>query len=286
MVNTAGLETLAPQVSADGITVVIKGLARDPITVHHEKSSTFYELEPLRRLSGLLEKQMLAEPLAWMIDAGANIGNHSLYLGSMHRKMGVLAFEMNPLTYSFLSENIQASGLMNVTCVNSGLSDRIGRCGIKQNQENPLGGAQLNVGDSGGEVDLVTIDQFLVKAPSSGRCILMKIDVEGHEVQVLKGALQTISQHRPLIYAELKEVREFKVVTDMLRALGYVVAYAEEGALPNFLFAHANDFSRLFSHEEVLAELESLSLRVVEAWQLHRKVRQLTATLNSQPAAG
>lgn len=281
--NMLGSEaTLAPLVSADGVSVVIKGLARDPITVHHRKTSTFYELEPLRRLSSLLQRQVQAEPGAWMIDAGANIGNHSLYLGSLHRDLQILAFEMNPLTYSFLAENIRRAELKNVKCINNGLSDRPGRCGIRQNKDNPLGGAQLNVSDDGGEVELISIDQFLRNVPTAGRCIFVKLDVEGHETQVLEGARLTIAEHRPLIYAELKEVNEFRIVADMLRALGYAVAYAEAGALPNFLFAHTDDFQRLFSRESVLAELEALSFRVVEAWQLHRKIRQLTAVVNSR----
>lgn len=281
--NIGSEEALFAKVNADGLSVVIKGLARDPITVHHANTASFYELEPLRRLSSLLERQLGAEPEGWMIDAGANIGNHSLYLGMKHREMKILSFEMNPLTFSFLSENVNAAGLVNVHCVNSGLSDRAARCGIKQNRDNPLGGAQLDLAGGGGdEVTLVTIDQFLSNRPMTGRCIFLKIDVEGHEIQVLKGALHTIQQDRPLIYAELKEVREFSVVADMLRSLGYAVAYAEEGALPNFLFAHADDFARLFSPADLLAEMEALSLRVVEAWQLHRKIKQLTAALNSQ----
>jgi FkbM family methyltransferase len=188
-----------------------------------------------------------------------------------------LSFVSNQVTFSYLSDNILHSGFTNVLCQNYGLSSSSGRCGIKQNKDKPLGGAQLDTSIVSDDINLISVDEYFSSNPVLGRCLLMKIDVEGHEVPVLKGAEEFIGEHHPMIYVELKEVAEFNIFTSLLRRHGYRIAYAERGALPNFMYVHELDFDLLIDRDSILNEVESFSLRVVEAWQLHRRIRRLTA---------
>jgi hypothetical protein len=66
-------------------------------------------------------------------------------------------------------------------------------------------------------VEVRPIDEFAVTDLD-----FMKVDVEGHEVEVLQGALETIKQCRPALFIEIGQVR-LKSIADILIPIGYQV---------------------------------------------------------------
>lgn len=264
-------------VQSDGLSFVMHGCADDPITKHHIKTGSFYELSPMKRLVSLINRFIHEFGNGYIIDAGANIGNHTLYFAGTCPDTKVFSFEMNPITFRFLEVNVELAALDNVSIYNYGLSSKDGRCGVKENIGNPLGGTQLDFSNGACNVELIAIDQWARKFAPQTRCALIKLDVEGHEFEVLKGAKELIQQTRPMIYAELKEVQQFKEISEFLQDLGYTVAYAEDGALPNFLFVQRSETNVLFSVSELDQIKQKLCARVVDAWQLHRKIKRLSS---------
>lgn len=274
-------EALSPEVEGDGLRLTLRGLATDPITRDHARTGTFYELGALRKIHDLISKLSGFHRSNWMIDAGANIGNHTTYLAGRLPRLKIVSFEMNPRTYAYLDGNVKASGYTNIETHNFGLSDQPGFCGIRQNSANPLGGAQLDMKSGGRDVELIKIDDYLAGSPPAGRCIFLKLDVEGHEENVLKGADKLLQQHQPMIFVELKEVAEFRRVSELLSGYGYSIAYAEDDALPNFLFCHKEDMRILFTSEDLEQVRAKLCGRIVDAWQLYRTIRRLQAEINT-----
>ncbi len=270
------MKSISTIVKGDGLAFTFSGCADDPITKHHLKTGSFYEHAPMGRLAHLVRKITIASNDGYVIDAGANIGNHTLYFAGMCSYLGVHSFEMNPVTFDYLKSNVELSGLKNISILNNGLSSKNGKCGIKQNSDNPLGGAQLDFSERNtSEVELITLDDWAAKEHLNKRCVLIKMDVEGHEYEVLKGAKKLINDNFPMIYAELKEVQQFKMISEFLFGMGYVIAYAEEGALPNFLFVRRREMNSLFSVIEIDEIRNDLCSRVVDTWQLHRKIKNL-----------
>ncbi len=270
-------ETQVVEVASGSIKLNFKGLKSDPITKELLKTGTFYELPALENMRRFVEGIMSSEGVDWGVDAGANIGNHSLYMGSFLPKLNIFSYEMNPITFNLLSENVSMSHLNNIQIYNSGLSDTVRRCGVLENAGNPLGGAQLDLGDESGHINLTTLDSEMANLPKEGRCVFLKLDVEGHELEVLKGATSLLEKHRPLIFAELKELFEFKEIDKLLTSFGYNVMYAESDQIPNFMFCHKSHAEQLFSLEERQQIRRDLCLRVVESWQLRRKIYHLQA---------
>jgi len=129
------------------------------------------------------------------IDAGANIGNHSLYFAK-ECKVKVVAFEPDPDNYKLLYENIKEH---NVEAFNIGLGSRQSRMGIEKHYDN-MGMNRLITGD---EVDVLKLDTF--ELDNVG---LIKIDVEGMEVDVLRGAKKTIEKYKPALFIETNEPRK------------------------------------------------------------------------------
>lgn len=169
------------------------------------------------------------------VDVGANIGNHSLYFsdhfGAVH------AFEPHPLTYKLLSLNSEMVG--NVKCYNYGLSSLEGAAELVLDGRNMSGARVANKGDGQSiGIHLKTLDAAMDEA--DGKPIrLLKIDVEGHESDVLMGAKVTIKKHLPIILFE-QHPADFANGTS--RAIELIRSYGYKD------FAYIEKFPRVPSH--------------------------------------
>jgi FkbM family methyltransferase len=152
------------------------------------------------------------------VDAGANQGLYSRRLAPLART--VYAFEINPR----VTRDLRNARLANVNLVHMGLSN----CSREVTLYIPLlngtlplvGWASLQPGNCPG-IDMhqevparvCQLDDYALSDVD-----FMKIDVEGHELQVLQGARETIARYRPRI---LVEVRNFPGVVAFLSQFGY-----------------------------------------------------------------
>lgn len=140
----------------------------------------------------------------WVLDIGANVGHYTKRLSELVGAGGrVIAFEPVPPTFALLAANVQLLAHANVTLINAAASDRLEMVGMSvpkfstgltnfyQAHLSPAVDASLSVLTLA--VDSLHIDR---------RVSLAKIDVEGHEVAVLKGMRTLISTHRPVLIVE------------------------------------------------------------------------------------
>lgn len=137
------------------------------------------------------------------IDAGALYGDHTI---AYARKVGptgtVLAIEAGALAYSCLVENMKrAEG--NVICINAALCDSHGSKAIHEVQEGNLGMSIVSEDETKGvEIRTVSIDG-LVKDSDLLKVAFIKIDCEGWEFSILKGAKGTLQYMRPVLLIEI-----------------------------------------------------------------------------------
>ena len=157
-----------------------------------------YEKENLALLLKLLEQ--LPQPT--VLDIGANIGNHTLAFAT--RAHAVHAFEPIPHLYAVLSDNVQQNALANVRTHNIALSDHAGSATINMVNAGNYGASSFDKRTEGTtpvEVTLATGDAF-VMAHDITRVDFVKIDVEAHEVFVLRGLMRTLQRDLPFITME------------------------------------------------------------------------------------
>lgn len=122
------------------------------------------------------------------LDVGANVGVYSLLAAGVCGSR-VLAIEPVPLTFQQLLENVQLNRLDNIVCINSGLADKKGIMRFSDDL-----GARNCVVEGATEGVLVSIDTLDAIVSKHGIIPkLIKIDVEGYELPVLNGGLETIS---------------------------------------------------------------------------------------------
>jgi FkbM family methyltransferase len=164
---------------------------------------------------------LLCERHALAIDVGANYGIYSYFLSKY--SAGVVAFEPVPEYASFIRSALPA-----VRVVESAVSDRAGDAILwipvqPTETDSPTLEFDDTLGNTtmrGRAVRLVTLDSFDDLRPVG----FIKIDVEGHELSVLNGALGIIERDRPTILVEAEERHRSGSVAsirDLLSNRGY-----------------------------------------------------------------
>jgi len=146
------------------------------------------------------------------VDVGANLGELTLLAAKRLVNGRVLAFEPDPQIFLQLSRNISINHLSGVELFNIGLFDKTDSLPLYRKQDINFGTINEGVpslfstGNDPQEVR-VQLRRFDDVARESGldRLDVMKIDVEGAEMMVLRGAERFIKRYRPIIITELSE---------------------------------------------------------------------------------
>ena len=114
------------------------------------------------------------------VDVGANVGALTIPMAHVAKK--VYAFEPQSEIFKMLEKNVQSNGLgEKVVLVQAACGEKEGKASMALRQEGNWGSATVVEGD---EVDVVRLDSAIDE-----KVDLLKIDVEGFEVEVLRGAV-------------------------------------------------------------------------------------------------
>jgi FkbM family methyltransferase len=171
------------------------------------------------------------------VDVGANVGYYSVMAGAIVGPSGmVFAIEPQPTALSVLTLNAQAPDF-NICVVPVAASDHTGTADFWVRPH----GDRSSLGASGDarhvSVGVDTLDRI---CSTLTRVSMMKLDVEGFELDVLRGATRIISRHRPLVCFELLEemicrrqvdVREFAAFFHELDYSCYWIDHSDSPAL-------------------------------------------------------
>lgn len=199
-------------------------IATDDIDFLHDAEGDYY-----RRVVDLVQ------PGFSIFDVGAHFGLYTLAFVEAVGDLGrVISFEPNPASFDILTRTIAINELSNIVPIQAAISDQVGRSEFQVTGEP----AESHLRDANSqhrqakecfEVDVTTIDEF---AANSGYLPdLIKIDVEGSEVAVLRGAADTLKAQRPVLCCEIHESvgggNDGSVVDieQVLRDLEYQVAF-------------------------------------------------------------
>lgn len=157
------------------------------------------------------------------IDVGANIGVYTTRYA--HAFSNTLAIEPNPATFHILQANIALARISNVITLLMGCSDRVGTGQLNVAVGGMLGWSRLGSDTDWDrysiDVPLDTLDNLITRAGLSERVALLKIDVEGHEPQVLRGASKILVEHRPVVLYEALSNESASASAELPRAAGY-----------------------------------------------------------------
>ncbi len=177
------------------------------------------------------------------VDVGAALGSYSWILNRVSNE--VYAFEPGNTLYRCLNQI--ASFRTNIHVIRAAVG---GVCGpvsfytpgpdsnalflATLSQDNPV----IKLADTRvDQVDQVTLDTFLTERLAPGRTVdVLKVDVEGYELEVFKGSFEILSKHHPLIICEIEARHNpnYAEVFGVLRELGYDCYIFRAGAFESF----------------------------------------------------
>jgi FkbM family methyltransferase len=197
-----------------------------------------YEEDLLNAIISFLKDKLNLEKFVLILDVGANIGNHSLYFSKISKK--VFSYEPNPNTYELLKFNTR--NVPNINIYNIGISNK--------NEKKFLNESNFNIGDSSivssiekqdikkDDITLHEINSFKLddlQDFSNEEISMIKIDVEGHELEVMDGAKNIIKKNKPLLIfehnIEINKEQTLKI-NEFLKQQDYVIYLIQ----PNFNF--------------------------------------------------
>jgi FkbM family methyltransferase len=140
--------------------------------------------------------QKIKDPV--LFDIGACFGTYS-FITLFNPDLRVMAFEPYPKMVEYMKDIIRLNDIPNITVNEFGLSDKERKCDMQFGSSFHRSELNLNVGttnirpDDDGNYLFKTLDSLNIQ-----KIDLVKIDVEGHEMEVLKGAAETLKRCKPL----------------------------------------------------------------------------------------
>lgn len=195
-----------------------------------------------RRASKLnLEERIfkaLPQDVESIIDIGAHIGVYSIYFGSQFPKAKVLAFEPNPQNYFFLTKNLIKNNIKNVRTFQLGIAEKssirkfisdkyvTGKGSFCEDKQNHIKLRSQKIIEE--EIRMCSLDDILAVSELTSIDFL-KIDTEGFETNVIKGAQKVLHQFDPVLYYEIhglskeQKLHDSSYIYDNLKSLGYHV---------------------------------------------------------------
>lgn len=177
------METLS--VTRDGVSMDMLYNSPNIIADIKKSDGKFYEIGMLDAISKLPYRRGIA------MDIGANTGNHTVFFSRFCNFDEVWAYEPNKATFELLKQNVNKHCKRTVRLFNCAVGDKKGKVNFTDH-ENP---AINKVTRGKGSTPILPITTIVTVR-------LMKIDVEGYEPKVLKGASAVIERDKPELFVE------------------------------------------------------------------------------------
>jgi len=153
------------------------------------------------------------------MDAGAHIGNHSLFFHAFCPSTHVISIEAHPKIYSLMERNVDRNKTSDVKpwyLHNCAVWNKTSTVRIGSIPRNNAGHTKV-VGVGGTEVQARTIDDLSEGMPIA----VIKIDVEDVEEQALEGARDVLERNKPAIIIERHTPKQLAFADQFLADYGY-----------------------------------------------------------------
>ena len=142
------------------------------------------------------------------VDCGCNYGFYSIFTASLSEKNEILSIEASKNTLEELIKNLNLNNLKNINFFNNAVSSVVGENVLYYESINDWESSQTHKNfkiSSELTVDSITIDSLLKEYFLDDYNLVIKLDIEGNEINAIKGALEVIKKSHPLIIIEFSK---------------------------------------------------------------------------------
>ena len=193
--------------------------------------------------------QSILDPEWTVVDIGANIGYYALQEAKMVRN--VVAIEPGPANFQALVKNLLLNKCDNVAACSYAIGDSDGVVGFELAQACNWNSVSLSKGDI--EVPVRKLDNLL-----NGRGVdFVRMDVEGYEMNVLKGMERILSNHPPRMFIEIHRDKLRDYGSSQREVLEYLAR-----------FGYSIEKSFIMGRESVTGRLDRLLAHPKTAWEI------------------
>ena len=143
-----------------------------------------------------------------LIDCGCNYGFYSFYTSSLSSKNIVISIEASKNTSNEFIRNLKLNNISNINFFNKAVSNIDDQNIIFYESKNDWESSQTHSNfeiNSKSEIKSIKIDSLLKKYTLENYSLIIKLDVEGNEVNAIKGAIDLIEEKNPLIIIEFSK---------------------------------------------------------------------------------
>ena len=158
-----------------------------------------------------------------IIDVGANIGMMSIILSQEFDCTEIICFEPVKGSCEMADKNLQICGIPH-KAYNLAISNFNGKMGFNENGNSQ--NSKLSLDEKQNTVETRTLDSY-----EFNDVILIKIDVEGHEVEVMEGSIETIKRNSPVVLLEYHKEASANRIFEIINELNYNWASLETDGL-------------------------------------------------------
>jgi len=154
-------------------------------------------------------------------DVGANVGQTAMAMAQTTQKL-VYCFEPHPATFFKLKKNLSLNSFLPIKAEQLGLGQKPGWAQMGENINHSGSNCIQNHGNI--SVPLSCIDEY-IESNQISACDFIKIDTEGYELEVLKGAENTLKKFHPILVIELDENNLEKYHTSSNELITYLLSF-------------------------------------------------------------
>lgn len=174
----------------------------------------------------------------YVLDIGTNMGETLLNFARLNPSGKNYGFEPVPFLFEKAKKNIDLNAFRNIYLNNLAISDQKGSLFFELPPNRNFGSINMSLEPTPNsrEVKAVTIDDF-IEFHQISKVDFIKIDVEGFEYKVLRGAVKSIQKFKPLLFIELideylkKKGSSASQLVQFVSSLGYNVFDADDMSL-------------------------------------------------------
>lgn len=182
------------------------------------------------------------------IDIGTNIGWVALNFAKLSKTGHIIGFEPDPFNYGVCKGNIDRNKLPNLVVLPFGLGETTAQVNMEVRTPDNRGGNRIAPPGNVGSV-IVHIKRLDDISEVSALSVihLIKLDVEGYELKVLRGALNTLKKHKPTLFIEVDDNN----LIDQGDSAKDLIFFLESNGYGSILHAESNEkitSSKDFSH--------------------------------------
>jgi len=206
----------------------------------------YHEINTIKRFSNYKK--------IFLIDCGCNYGFYSLYTASISNKNYVISIEASSQTSNEFLKNLKINNFKNISFLNKAVSD-IDNKELYFNEsendwESSLSHDQFKL-KTVNKVKTTKIDTLTQSYTIEDYQLFIKLDIEGHEMNAIHGALETIKKFSPIIIIEFS-----KHIFDNLKNIDFLKNF-----LKNFDYQIYDTKKNIVQLEEVLQKINQLKKR-------------------------